>query len=150
MSDLVIEVRLDGDRLHYSPGDVLAGEFHVDTLSTVEPKAVELSVLWYTEGMGDEDLAVHYFHRLTADDGEHVDFHNPHQFTTQLPASPLSYEGVIAKIRWCVRVRLFPAKGKEVLAELPFQVGDVAPGQEIPKPEELEATETSETESETL
>ena len=62
-------------------------------------------MLWYTEGKGDEDLAVHEFRRLSADNGYRADPHRVGRFSTTLPNSPLSYEGVIVKVRWCVRVR---------------------------------------------
>ncbi len=149
MSEPTIEVRLDDGRLHYSPGETLAGEFYIDDSSSLDPKAVEVSVLWYTEGQGDEDLAVHYFDRMDGDDGRQLDVTRPQRFSTELPASPLSYDGIIVKLRWCVRVRLFPSKGKEVMAELPFQLGDVATAEEVPLPEEPEA-EGSEAESETM
>ena len=47
------------------------------------------------------------------------------RFKTTLPASPLSYDGEIVKIRWCVRVRAFLRRGKEVFFEQPFQLGDI-------------------------
>ena len=37
----------------------------------------------------------------------------------------MSYEGQIIKLRWCVRVRVFPHRGKEVVGEKAFQLGDV-------------------------
>jgi hypothetical protein len=45
----------------------------------------------------------------------------------RLPASPLSYEGVVVKIRWCVRIRLFFATGRDFVSEHVFDVGDIAP-----------------------
>ena len=35
-----------------------------------EIDSLELSVLWYTEGTGDEDLKVHFFQRYSADDAQ--------------------------------------------------------------------------------
>ena len=40
------------------------------------------------------------------------------------PAEVL-YEGLILKIRWCVRVRLFLVRGRELVAEQSFRLGDV-------------------------
>jgi hypothetical protein len=31
------------------------------------------------------------------------------------------------KLRWCVRVRAFPSRGKEVVGERVFQLGNVPP-----------------------
>ena len=96
-----------------------------------EVKAVELSVLWYTEGKGDEDLAVHFFERLTADNPAEPGLHDLHRFQSALPNSPLSYEGVLVKIRWCVRVRVFVRGGKSFIAERRFQLGDVPYAQAV-------------------
>ena len=50
----------------------------------------------------------------------------PHRFATVLPPSPLSYDGQIVKVCWCVRVRLFMPHAPEAVAEIPFQLGNVA------------------------
>jgi hypothetical protein len=84
-------------------------------------------VLWHTEGKGDEDMAVHEFWRCDAEDGRPIDASKPERFSTTLPNSPLSYEGQIIKLRWCVRVRAFPSRGKEVVGEKVFQLGNVSP-----------------------
>jgi hypothetical protein len=130
MSNETIEITLDGDQRQYLPGDTLSGEYALHLPLAAEPKAVEVSVLWYTEGKGDEDLAVHYFERCASGNGDNVDFRQPRRFNTDLPNSPLSYEGVIVKLRWCVRVRLFLTRGKEVVADERFQLGQI-PGVQL-------------------
>ncbi len=57
--------------------------------------------------------------------GDDVGPRQPVRFNTQLPPSPLSYDGAIVKIRWCVRVRVFLRGGKQLLSEKPFQLGTV-------------------------
>jgi hypothetical protein len=42
-----------------------------------------------------------------------------------LPASPLSYHGAILSIRWCVRVRAFLDRDREVVGERGFVLGNV-------------------------
>lgn len=133
MNEGSVRLLLDGNRRVYQPGEALAGEYRLDSLKTVEPAAVELSVLWHTEGQGDEDLAVHYFERLSAGEQPGVDLRRPRRFSTRLPLSPLSYQGEIVQIRWCVRVRFFLARGKELFAEAPFQLG-LLPTRRTPKP----------------
>ncbi|HUY87294.1 MAG TPA: hypothetical protein VMV10_01030 [Pirellulales bacterium] len=123
-----VYVQLDGRRTVYQPGETLSGEYHLESLSLSEPAAIEVSVVWHTEGQGDEDLAVHYFERLDRDERPEVDLRRPQRFSVSLPRSPLSYEGLIVKIRWCVRVRVFLSRGKELFAEAPFQLGTVPPG----------------------
>jgi len=120
-----IIIRLDGNGRVYRPGETLAGDYWIESLTACQLKAVEVSVLWHTEGKGDEDMAVHEFWRRDADDGRQIDPSRPERFSTTLPNSPLSYEGPIVKIRWCVRVRAFLPLGKEVVGQKVFQLGDV-------------------------
>jgi hypothetical protein len=121
----------------YLPGDVLAGAFQIDAVDAADIKAVEISVLWFTEGKGDEDLAVHYFERLAASDIPDIDLSELRRFQTVLPKSPLSYEGVLVKICWCVRVRAFLRTGRDFVFEKAFQLGDVPVGVEIGSPEAI-------------
>ena len=66
---------------------------------------------------GDEDMAVHHFERLVDEPTRPLDLRVPRRFATFLPASPLSYDGQIVKVCWCVRVRLFLPQGQESSAE---------------------------------
>lgn len=115
----------------YRPGEVLEGYFRLEEASTEQVRAVELSAVWHTEGKGDEDLSVHYFERLEPASGSANDFTQPHLFKSVLPPSPLSYSGLILKIRWCVRARVFLARGKELTHEVPFQLGTVPSAQSV-------------------
>jgi hypothetical protein len=127
VSDPTIVIRLDGNGRTYRPQEVLAGEYWFPSLPACQVKAIEVSVLWYTEGKGDEDLAVHEFWRHDVEAGNLSDLDQPERFQTTLPNSPLSYDGQIVKLRWCVRVRAFLHRGKEVLGEKTFRLGDVPP-----------------------
>ena len=125
--DPLISLRLrDPRRVHY-PGDVLEVEYQVDAIQPRDLQAIEASVLWYTEGKGDEDLGVHYFERRVMSDAVDGNLCQLYQFQTQLPNSPLSYWGMIIRIRWCVRVRVFLRGGREVSLEHPFQLGNLPP-----------------------
>ena len=114
-----------GDR-RYEPGDWIAARYRIDGLGDEPIEAVEHSVLWYTEGKGEEDMGVHFFERIadargaTAADGVI-------SFRARLPASPLSYEGVIVKIRWCARVRIFFRTARDFVSEHVFEVGSLPP-----------------------
>jgi hypothetical protein len=125
MNGPLVRIRFDGNGRVYRPGETLAGEYRIESVPADEIRALEVSVLWYTEGKGDEDLAVHDFWRTSADSGEGVDLCRPGRFSAVLPKSPLSYRGVLVKIRWCVRVRVFLTKGREVMGELAFRLGEV-------------------------
>lgn len=115
-----IDVQFDrGDRC-YEPGDEVRIRYDVGGLGGDTLRAVEHSMLWYTEGKGEEDLWVHFFERA-AKPGV------AGSFVVTLPRSPLSYEGVIVKIRWCARVRIFFQGGRDFVSEHVFDVGHVPP-----------------------
>ena len=123
-----VSVRLIGESRAYQPGQTLIGEFFVDIDDPRDIRSVEISVLWFTEGKGDEDMVVHYFQRIGNDHDPFVDMRTSQQFTTELPNSPLSYDGVIVKIHWCVRIRVFLTRGREFVSEQPFRLGTVPRG----------------------
>jgi hypothetical protein len=120
-------IRLDGNGMNRKPGDVLRGEYVFEDLSAEQIKALECSVLWYTEGKGDVDMAVHEFWRMDVENGDIIDPRRPSRFETVLPNSPLSYTGQIVKVRWCVRVRAFVHRGKEIVGQKEFRLGNVLP-----------------------
>ena len=123
--DPLISICLDGQKKQFQPGEELGCEYQVDAVDAHDIQAVEASVLWYTEGKGDEDLSVHYFERRIPSDAEEGDLRPLRKFRTRLPNSPLSYRGVIMNVRWCVRVRVFLRRGKDVFYDYPFQLGQV-------------------------
>ena len=127
MSSPSITLRLDGNGRVYRPGETLAGEYQIDGVAATEIAAVEVSVVWHTEGKGEEDLSVHEFRRLSAEEGDRLVPGVAERFETVLPRSPLSYDGMIVKLRWCVRVRAFLGRGKEIVGEREFRLGNVLP-----------------------
>jgi hypothetical protein len=126
-SEPSIIIRLEGNGRIHRPGDALSGEYAFEDFSAEQIKALEVSVLWYTEGKGEEDMAVHKFWRTDVENGDFIDMHRPTRFETTLPKSPLSYNGQIVKIRWCVRVRAFLQRGKEIVGQKDFRLGDIPP-----------------------
>ena len=125
-----IEVQFDRPDRSYEPGGTLSLRYAVGGLGDERLRAVEHSVLWYTEGKGEEDLGVHFFERLVAP--ERLPPTAPMgQFSCRLPRSPLSYEGVVVKIRWCIRVRFFFESGRDYVSEHEFAVGQLPPAQTL-------------------
>ncbi|HEY2760505.1 MAG TPA: hypothetical protein VGI75_07170, partial [Pirellulales bacterium] len=119
----LISIQIDDGRLVFEPGEVLSGAFQIDAVDPADLKAVELSVVWFTEGTGEEDMAVHYFERLTSDSTPELNLNQWRRFQTILPNTPLSYEGIAIKICWCVRVRVFLSTGRDFVAEKSFIIG---------------------------
>jgi hypothetical protein len=105
------------------PGETLEFEY---ALNRVEPQLVdhvEVSVMWYTEGKGSEDIGIHMFQRIGHEALTAIALDQPHRLSCQLPASPLSFEGRLLKIRWCVRLRLFLNDGRELTTDKQFYLG---------------------------
>jgi hypothetical protein len=121
----LISLCLVGPRRSYAAGDELVAEYQLDAVLAEEVQAVEASVLWHTEGKGEEDMGVHFFERRLPGDAEDGDLRPLRRFRTTLPSSPLSYSGAIFTIRWSVRVRFFLRRGREYLQEQPFTLGSV-------------------------
>jgi hypothetical protein len=131
MNEPLVSIALQGYTRIYAPGDELRADFQIDAVEPGDVESVEASVLWYTEGKGDEDLGVHHFERFTpemavAAGEERSSLHELRSIKTTLPPSPLSYSGRIVKICWCVRVRAFLTRGREAVADQWFQLGTVA------------------------
>ena len=121
----LISIRILNQQHPFHPGDQLRCEYQVDAVEARDIQAIEASVLWHTEGKGDEDMAVHHFERRLPNEVENRDLRTLRVLETQLPNSPLTYSGVIVKIRWCVRVRVFLRRGKETFFEQTFELGSV-------------------------
>lgn len=125
MSEPRLVLVLEDHARIFHPGESLVGHFSIPAAAAGEVRAAELSVLWHTEGKGDEDMSVHFFERIEGGDDNLVDFRQPRRFSTVLPNTPLSYGGMIVNICWCVRARVFLARGKELLLDVPFQLGSI-------------------------
>ncbi len=116
-------IQLQGFRSSYLPGEELALEFRIQEIDPSTIVTVETSVVWYTEGKGSEDLGVHFFQRLTGEAVSERDWTQPQPIATELPYSPLSYEGRLLKIRWCIRVRVYLNDGNELVGQESFSLG---------------------------
>jgi hypothetical protein len=134
----LISINVDHRQRPHAAGEPLSGEFQIDAIDAGELRALELSILWYTEGKGDEDIGVHHFERWTDEEASGQSLVELRKFNVALPNSPLSYEGVLVKIRWCVRVRVFLKNGREFYAELPFRLGTVPEGRALKAPQDQE------------
>lgn len=125
MNEPAVVLHLEGSRRHYRPGEILSGEYRLLNVAPEELDAVELSVLWRTEGKGEEDLGVHLFTRLSAASDDRLHAQQSGRFSTELPNSPLSYQGALIRILWCVRLRAFLRGGRELFREEDFQLGSI-------------------------
>lgn len=119
----IIRLRICNPKPVYQIGDVLECECSVSAPDELKLQAVETSVVWLTEGKGEEDLGVHFFDRRNKSEVRDGDLGTTYRFKTQLPNSPLTYDGRLIKIHWVVRVCVFYDRGKELRFDQPFCLG---------------------------
>jgi hypothetical protein len=105
------------------PGETLDFEFCIQRVSAELIDRLEISVGWYTEGKGSEDRGVLFFKSMSRNELSQIPLTDPHRLETVLPSSPLSYEGRLFKLRWCIRLRLFLSDGRQISAEHPIYLG---------------------------
>lgn len=120
-----VSIRLEKDS--FLPSDFLTCEYDVSLIGDAAVQAIECSVIWITEGKGEEDIGVHFFERRNKQALTAETFKVAQRISTVLPSSPLSYEGRILKVRWCVRVRLFLLEGDQATEDKYFKLGQVEP-----------------------
>ena len=125
MIEPLLSLCIAGTKREFAAGDELVCEYQIDAVDPADIQAVEASVLWHTEGKGEDDLGVHFFERRLPADAENGDLRPMRRLRTRLPNSPLSYRGAILSIQWCVRLRLFLRRGREYVIEQPFTLGCV-------------------------
>ncbi|TWT91314.1 hypothetical protein [Stieleria varia] len=111
----------------YQGGTNLAARWRVSRVTLDQLQAIEISVLWYTDGKGDQDLHVHHFERLDESQIQRTGLADEHRLTCELPATPLSYHGHLISVRWCIRMRLFLSDGREIVTEQPFYLAASSP-----------------------
>ncbi|MEO1498488.1 MAG: hypothetical protein AAFV43_15195 [Planctomycetota bacterium] len=124
--ELGAEVWLDRRGRRYTSGETLSGHYRLGGWREAELQHIELSVLWYTAGQGEEDFGVHDFvRRREASLPRRID-EQPLSFSSTLPSTPWSYDGQLVKVCWAVRLRGFFAGSKQRVVETAFWLGPTA------------------------
>lgn len=130
MSSSQVIIGFADDRRVFQPGEILRAECSVDPPPADEIVALEWSAYWRTEGKGDEDSESIADEVDSASEGDRLDPFSLKPLEVQLPRSPLSYDGVIVKIRWFVSAHVRLRSGEKLESEAEFQLGEVAPAQD--------------------
>jgi hypothetical protein len=122
-----VVIELDEQPDSFRPGQAISGRYRLNVSESMpEVLALEWSILWATEGTGDEDQGVHAMALVEPEGFEGVSMPNQwREFEAILPGSPLSYDGLLVKVIWRVRVRAVVGKDPEWLGEVPFRLGNV-------------------------
>jgi hypothetical protein len=126
MNERRLLVELDREHGMYSPGDVLTVFCRVLEELRVAT-TLEVTVSWRTEGKGSEEKGVHHQQRLALGKSVADPSQPPACCQVRLPNSPLSYDGALFKIHWRVHINAWASSGVNVVREIPFLLGDVAP-----------------------
>lgn len=100
----VLQVKLEGGRDAWRPGETLRGTASWQLDESVE--ALEVRLIWFTRGKGTQDVSVidHHAFRMPALEG-HDDF------SFELPAGPYSFSGRLISLIWALE--LVTPKGRE-------------------------------------
>jgi hypothetical protein len=141
MSEPHVELNLLDDKPWYAPGDTLQCAYRCRDVDLASLQAIETSVLFHTEGKGQEDIGVHFFRRMPRREIGPDDLQRTLRFVVHLPSSPLSYDGAIIKVRWSVRVRLFFRRGRHATFERQFRMGCTSSPAQWPGRMEIEGAD---------
>lgn len=138
-----IDVWFPDGKTDFEPGDILECRYRVVDAGDMQFTSLEASVLWHTEGKGEEDLLVNRFERRVAS-STREELLQEQVIRATLPNSPLSYEGVMVKIVWCVRVKAFAPKGKSLIQDRCFRLGSIPPAKRLEETRRVDPAATSE------
>ena len=122
MSEGALSIVLD--RLAFEPGETLRGSYQLVMAEPRRLEEVEITVGWHTEGKGIEARGVEHREVRQAGEGS-PDGDGAGKFSVVLPLSPLSYDGVLIKVCWAVRVRASFSGWEHLKSEQAFQLGHV-------------------------
>jgi hypothetical protein len=111
----VLEIRVDGGVAAFAPGETLRGT--LQWVGEAAAEAVELRLLWYTEGRGDPDVGVARRLRIEAPSAVGS---SPFEF--EAPSGPYSCSGRLVSIRWALEAVTQPG-GEAARTELVLAPG---------------------------
>jgi hypothetical protein len=120
MIDPNITVRFDNDRQEHRGGDEVRGTVRITPPPGQEAGAAEISLLWTTEGKGNTDEGIAWFESFAEPPDPRAE--RELAFSTRLPLLPQSYDGILLKITWVVRVRILRTFGNDIVFDIPFVV----------------------------
>ncbi|WP_437228080.1 hypothetical protein SH661x_000710 [Planctomicrobium sp. SH661] len=102
MNDLRIETEYDA----FYPGTIAAVTVFWDVgANEPPPTAIEVRLVWNTQGKGDSDLTVVKNIRLEPKTPQ-----GQRQVRLQLPWGPYSFSGKLISLIWAIEVIIFPSK----------------------------------------
>ncbi|MFP4379892.1 MAG: hypothetical protein ACLFUS_05245 [Candidatus Sumerlaeia bacterium] len=92
-----LHITIDNAKDGYQPGEELRGR--VDWQMEEPPKKARLSLLWYTEGKGTQDVEV-----VWEKEWDNAMPLGQETFSLRLPEGPFSWHGRLVTIRWALEL----------------------------------------------
>lgn len=123
-------ITIELDHNVYDAGEFLTGRYRLDPRCASFERHVDILVFWQSMGKGETDRGVQHRESRTVPDGETTDSAGG-EFSILLPASPVTYNGVLIKIAWCMEIRVHAGRDLQCEATIPFQLGHVGPVAEV-------------------
>lgn len=96
-----MQIHLDGGRSAFAPGESVSGT--LQWMGDAAPERVELRLLWYTEGRGDQDVGVA---RTLCIEAPGSVGSSPFDF--EAPSGPHSCAGRLISVRWALEAIVRP------------------------------------------
>lgn len=97
MNELTIQ--LDYDQAAFTPGARITGTVVWRLESASAPEAMELRLVWYTEGKGTRDGQIVHTIRY-----EHPTAAESHRFEIDAPIGPHSFSGSLISLLWALEL----------------------------------------------
>ncbi|MBA4387849.1 MAG: hypothetical protein C0404_07700 [Verrucomicrobia bacterium] len=91
------------NRTAFRPGEIVAGK--AMWILDADPKSVEIRLFWYTEGRGDQDVAI-VATQVIQTPGRRSEA----EFRFTLPEAPYSFKGSLITLLWAIEVVVLPSK----------------------------------------
>jgi hypothetical protein len=98
----MITISIDQSTPQYRPGETISGTASWTELGA-ETEGIEIRLLWYTEGKGNQDLEV-----VESVPGNITHPTGLAKFTA--PTRPFSFSGKLISLIWTIEVVLFPSR----------------------------------------
>ena len=123
-------ITIELDRDVYEAGEFMTGRYWLDSPCASSELHADIQVSWQSMGKGETDRGVQHRELRTVPDGEITDSAGG-EFSILLPASPLTYNGVLIKVAWCIEIRILAGRNLRCETTIPFQLGCVGPVAEV-------------------
>jgi hypothetical protein len=96
-----LEISIREGKTNFTPGTTIAGEFSWQLQKSAN--ALELRLIWFTQGKGTSDVSVESTQRIEA-----PALSGKHDFSFQLPLAPHSFAGTLIELSWALELVTIP------------------------------------------